>query len=150
MIRDGGLDHPAVIALLHQHRTLAHADRPAELAFALDADALRDPAISFHTAWDGDALLGMAALRHLDARHGEVKSMRVTDAAKRRGVGRALLAHLVALARARGYGRLSLETGTAPRYVPAIALYAAAGFVDAPPFADYAVSPHNRFMTLAL
>ena len=150
-IRPGGLDHPAVIELLRHHVAEAQgSDIPAENAHALGADALRAPGISFFAAWEGDELLGIAALRSLGVDHGEVKSMRVVPAHLGKGVGRALLHHLIATARARGYRRLSLETGTAARFAAANALYVSAGFIDCPPFAAYPASPHNRFMTLDL
>lgn len=150
LIHEGGLDHPDVQALLVLHRAESHGSTPRENAHALDADGLRRPDISFWTAWDGKTLLGMAALRELAPDHGEVKSMRTAPAALRRGIGRALLDHLIATARARGYARLSLETGTAPMFGPANAMYDSAGFRDCPPFGDYPESPHNRFMTLRL
>ncbi|MFN9772167.1 MAG: GNAT family N-acetyltransferase [Burkholderiales bacterium] len=57
-------------------------------------------------------LLGCGALKELDdARHGEVKSMRTPRSLRRRGAGRAVLAHILDEARRRGYTRLSLETG---------------------------------------
>nr|WP_233130712.1 GNAT family N-acetyltransferase [Sphingomonas jeddahensis] len=95
-------------------------------------------------------MLGVAALRQLSPDHGEIKSMRTAPGNLRPGVARALLAHLLALARARGYTRVSLETGTAPMFAAANRLYEAAGFIDGPVFGGYPESPHNRFMTLAL
>ena len=149
-IRPGGLDHPEVQALLVFHRDESHASTPAANAHALDLGGLRAPAISFWTAWEGETLLGMAALRELTRDHGDIKSMRTAPAALRRGVGRRLLDHLIAEARARGYARLSLETGTAAMFDPANRLYEAAGFVDCVAFGGYPASPHNRFMTLTL
>ena len=141
---------PALAALLALHVAGARAHTPPENAHVLDAGGLADPAITFWSAWlDGD-LAGMAALRELAPDHGELKSMRTAPAALRRGVARALLAHVVAQARSRGYARLSLETGTAPAFDAANRLYEATDFVDCPVFADYPVSTHNRFMTLDL
>ena len=149
-IREGGLDHPDVQALLALHRAESLGSTPRENAHALDASGLGQADVSFFTAWEGGTLLGMAALRELVGDHAELKSMRTAPAALRRGVGRALLDHLVATARARGYARLSLETGTAPLFGPANALYARAGFADGPVFGGYPASAHNRFMTMAL
>lgn len=142
--------NPALADLLALHVAFGRANTPAGYTHALDAAGLSDPAVTFWTAWDGGTLLGMVALKMLDAGHGEVKSMRTVPAALRRGVGRALLGHLVATARARGLARLSLETGTHPEYDPANRLYEAAGFVDGPVFGGYPPSPHNRFMTMRL
>jgi putative acetyltransferase len=149
---------PAAAALIAHHLAEARAATPAGNAHAADGAGLADPAVTFWTAWDGDALAGMVALKqldpqhgpHLGPRHGEVKSMRTHPDHLRRGVGRALLAHLLAVARARGYTRVSLETGTAPMFAAANRLYEAAGFVDGPVFGGYPPSPHNRFMTMAL
>ncbi|WP_419807595.1 GNAT family N-acetyltransferase [Sphingomonas sp.] len=139
-----------VAALIAFHAKTARGLIPQGYAHALDAAALVDPAITFFTARDGETLLGMAALRAMSAEHVELKSMRTTPAALRRGVGRALLAHVIAAARARGFARLSLETGTGPMFVPANALYEAAGFTDCAAFGGYPASPHNRFMTMGL
>ncbi|WP_234682943.1 GNAT family N-acetyltransferase [Bradyrhizobium monzae] len=121
-----------------------------EHAQALDASGLSDSAVTFWTVWQDDALVGFGALKQLDDTHAEVKSMRAAPAARGTGVGRAILHHLIAEARKRGYARLSLETGTAPLHVPAVALYRSAGFVSCAPFADYRASPHNQFMSLDL
>lgn len=122
----------------------------AQYAFALDASGLSAPNVAFWTAWQDETLLGFAALKQLDTAHGEVKSMRAAPAARGKGVGRALLDHLIAEARARGYTRLSLETGTAPLHEPALQLYRRAGFVACEAFADYEPSPHNQFLRLEL
>lgn len=149
-LREGGLDDPAVRALVAHHRAEAHASTPAANAHAMDSDGLRHPDISFWTAWDGDTLLGFAALRRLSTDHADLKSMRTAPDQLRKGVGRALLAHLIDLARARGHRRLSLETGTAPMFAAANRMYEAAGFVDCVAYGGYPASPHNRFMTLEL
>lgn len=149
-IRPGGLDNPQVEALIRHHHKEAHASTPAENAHALDLASLRDPAVRFVAAWDGNTLLGIGALKMLAPDHAELKSMRTAPDQLRRGVGRAILTHLIALARSRGITRVSLETGTAPMFAPANALYEAAGFTDCAPFGGYRDSPHNRFMTLDL
>ena len=122
----------------------------ADHAFALDASGLSAPGITFWTAWDGNTVLGFGALKALGEGHGEVKSMRAAPAARGTGVGRAMLGHIVAEARRRGYARLSLETGTAALHAPALALYRRAGFVACDAFAEYRPSPHNQFLTLDL
>ncbi|MCK1723588.1 GNAT family N-acetyltransferase [Bradyrhizobium sp. 141] len=121
-----------------------------EHAQALDASGLSAPTVTFWTVWHGDVLAGFGALKRLDEALGEVKSMRAAPAARGTGVGRAILLHIIAEARKRGYARLSLETGTAPLHVPAVALYRSVGFVPCEPFADYQASPHNQFMSLDL
>lgn len=145
-------DDPAalhVAALLAHHLTELRSVM-ASHAFALDATGLSAPNVSFWTAWHGDTLAGFVALKQLDPWRGEIKSMRAAPAARRTGVGRALLAHIVSVARDRGYARLCLETGTAPLHAPAVALYRAAGFESCNAFADYAPSRYNQFLALDL
>jgi len=153
-IVEGGLDDARVLALLRTHLSRALEITPRESAHALDASSLRAPDIEFWAAWEGEGdaavVLGVAALRTLTPDHGEVKSMHTDERRRRRGVGGALLRHVVAAARARGMTRLSLETGSAPYFAPARALYARHGFVACPPFGDYAPDPHSVFMTRAL
>jgi putative acetyltransferase len=138
------------VADLLAHHLAELRGHMADFAFALDATGLSVPEVTFWTAWRSDTLVGFVALKQLDPRHGEVKSMRAAPEARGTGVGRALLAHVVGEARARDYDRLSLETGTADLHAPAIALYRSAGFVDTGAFADYRPSPHNQFLTLSL
>ena len=149
-IRVDDLQGPEIRALLEEHLAQMHAESPPESVHALDLERLRQPEITFWTAWDEGQLVGCAALKQLNATHGELKSMRTPATLRRRGAGRALLAHLVEAARARGLQRLSLETGTQASFEPARRLYASVGFVETGPFADYAEDPYSCFMTLAL
>jgi putative acetyltransferase len=144
------LDDPEIVELLRRHVTRARAETAPESAHALDLDGLRSPEITVWAVWDCATLLGVGALKRLSQEHGEVKSMHTAEAARRRGVGRAMLDHIVAAARSRGMTRLSLETGSWDYFRPAWALYRGAGFVDCPPFADYVPDPNSVFMTLEL
>ena len=139
-----------VIELLREHLANMYELSPPESVHALDLDGLRAPDVSFWTIWDGDILLGCGALKQLDAGHGEVKSMRTPTALRRRGAGRVMLDHIVSEARARGYRRLSLETGSNDDFLPARRLYESVGFVYCEPFADYRPDPLSSFMTLVL
>lgn len=144
------IDDPArddVRALLERHLAFVRALRPPEDVHALDIDGLSDPSATFFSVRDGGQLLGVAALKRLDADHVELKSMRTAEAARGRGIARALLDHLMAVARDRGYRRMSLETGTEPGFAAARSLYASAGFRVCEPFADYRPSPSSTFMT---
>ena len=143
-------NNPALAALLREHVAEQHGNTPQGFAFALDAGALAAPGITFFSAWDGDTLAGMGAVKQLDPTSGEVKSMRAAPGYRGRGAGHAILSHIIATARDRGYRRLYLETGMTAAYGAALALYRRAGFVSCPPFADYAASPHNQFFMLDL
>ena len=136
-ITEGGLDDPDVIALLGEHLQGMADHSPPESIHALDVDGLRAPDISFWTMRDGDVVVGCIALKQLDDRHGEIKSMRTASAHLRKGVGAALLEHLLAEARRRGYERLSLETGSGPGFEAAHALYRKFGFEYCGPFGNY-------------
>jgi putative acetyltransferase len=81
---------------------------------------------------------------------GEVKSMRTHPEFLRRGIGAAILEHIIGEARARGMHRLSLETGSGPAFEPALALYRKRGFVDGEPFDGYVRSAFNQFLHLPL
>jgi len=149
-ITEGGLDDPRVVALLAGHLARARAETAPGSAHALDLSALRGADVTFWSAWDGDALAGVGALRTLAATHGEVKSMHTAEALRGRGVGSAILRHIIEVARSRGMTRLSLETGSWPYFAAARSLYARHGFVECPPFGDYRADPNSVFMTLAL
>lgn len=149
-IRVGGLDRPEVVELLREHLLDMHRHTPPESIHALDLDALRAPGISFWSMWAGDELMGCGALKQLDPRHGEIKSMRTAAAHLRQGVARRMLEHLIAEARHRQYRRLSLETGSTAAFAPARRLYAEFGFRPSGPFADYTDDPHSVYLTLEL
>ena len=144
------LSRPEIHALLDEHLQNMYALSPPESVHALDLDKLRQPGITFWSAWDGPALLGCGALKELNATHAEVKSMRTPQALRRRGAGRALLAHIVDVAKMRGYARLSLETGSQPAFRPAQQLYESFGFTRCGPFEGYVDDPNSVFMTLRL
>ena len=139
-----------VRGLLERHLAFTNAQSPPEDVHALDVEGLRDPSVTFFSFRDEGELLGVGALKELDGRHAEVKSMHTVQAARGRGVARTILHHLLAVARERGYTRISLETGSMEAFAPARTLYATAGFTSCEPFADYRPSPHSTFMTLSL
>lgn len=139
-----------VQALLQRHLEFAHATTPPEGVHALDTGGLLDPAVTFFSLRQDDELLAIGALKELDARHGEVKSMHTAAAARGGGAGRAMLAHIIGVAAQRGYERLNLETGSMAAFGPARALYASAGFTLCGPFGNYQPSATSTFMTLAV
>jgi len=139
-----------VIGLLQAHLDYCRASSPPESVHALDLEGLRARNVTFWSIWDGQQILGCGALKELDPRHGEVKSMHTKVSARGRGVAAAMVKHIIAEARARGYWRLSLETGADDPFAPARALYASFGFVLTDPFADYRIDPFSVFMKLDL
>lgn len=149
-IREGGLDEPQVVALLEVHAGGMLASSPPGSCHFLDLSALRTPAITFLSCWDGGTLLGIGALKALGDGAGEVKSMRTARAALRRGVGAAILRDIIARARQRSYRALKLETGTGPAFDAAHALYVGHGFAACDAFGDYEATAFNRFYALNL
>jgi len=146
-------DDPArepVASLIREHLQEMHVHTPPESIHALPVDALKGPGITFWTAWSGDDLVGCGALAELAPDHGEVKSMRTARSHLRRGVGSAVLLHIIDEARRRGYIRLSLETGSMQHFAPARALYARHGFGYCDPFGSYRPDPNSVFMTRTL
>jgi putative acetyltransferase len=149
-ITNGGLDDARVQALLAHHFTTARAETARGSAHALDLGGLKTPDIQFFSAWDGDTVVAIGALKKLSPSHGEVKSMHTEQSCRRKGAGSAMLQHIIARAREMGLSRLSLETGSWPFFIPARELYKRHGFAECPPFGDYVLDPNSVFMTLEL
>lgn len=149
-IRIDDLRGPEIADLLRAHLAFCRATSPPESTHALDLDGLRVPEITFWSAWVGPHLIGCGALKEIDPAHGEIKSMHTAAKHRGQGVGVAILKHIVAEARLRGYRRLSLETGSMAAFAPARALYAGFGFTGCPPFDTYKPDPNSVFMTLDL
>ncbi|MES2338709.1 MAG: GNAT family N-acetyltransferase [Pseudomonadota bacterium] len=146
----GGLDDPQIVAMLRDHVAAAHANSPPGETFVLDVSHLRDPAIRFWSVWEGDALAGMGALKLLEPGHAEIKSMRVAASHQRRGIGAAIVTHLLDEARSMGLARVSLETGSNQAFAAARALYERAGFAPCERFGDYPGGDFSRYYTLKL
>ena len=139
-----------VLALLNEHLSNMYELSPAESVHALDVSKLQEPDVTFWTVWEEDELLGCGALKELSPRHGEVKSMRTPAARRRTGAGRAVLAHIIGVAKERRYQRLSLETGSSAAFLPAQRLYESFGFTYCGPFGSYTEDPNSVFMSLHL
>ncbi len=144
------LNRSEVHALLAEHMINMHELTPAESVHALDLEELRASDVTFWTVWSDAELLGCGALKELSSNHGEIKSMRTPADKRRRGAGRLLLSHIVEEASARGYQRLSLETGPASGFEAAHRLYLSYGFRVCGPFGSYVEDPYSVFMTMTL
>lgn len=149
-IRVDDLSGNQVKAMIAEHLAGMFADSPPESVHALDLEGLKKPEVTFWCAWEGEELMGCGAMKELDSQHGELKSMRTASAHLRKGVARNILAHIIEVAKERGYKRLSLETGSMDSFIPARKLYEDFGFSYCGPFADYAPDPNSAFMTKEL
>ncbi len=147
-IRPGDLQDQRILGLLRYHFAKCHEVTPPGSAHVFDVSRLAHPTIDFFAAWDGEALLGVGAVKYFEDASGEVKSMHTSEAARRRGVGGAILRHIMAAARAKGVKRLNLETGSFGYFEPAVAMYKAQGFTECPPFGNYKPDPNSLFLTL--
>jgi putative acetyltransferase len=144
------LSRVAVLRLLEEHLRNMYELSPPEKVFAFDASKLKAPDVTFWTAWNGEYLLGCAALKEISATQGEIKSMRTPTSLRKTGAGRALLNHIIDVARSRGYHALYLETGCHPAFLPAQTLYRSAGFAVCGPFGTYRENGNSVFMSLRL
>ena len=149
-IIEDDLSGEAIRELVARHLSGMHANSPACKVHALPVEKLRQPGVTFYSAWVGDVLAGMGAIRELDATHGELKSMRVASDWLGKKIGEAVLLHLLSIARQRGYARVSLETGQGPAFEPALGLYRKHGFVNCEAFADYVLDDFSQCLTLKL
>jgi putative acetyltransferase len=134
-------------SIVREHLTGVIALTPIESVHALPLDKLKQPNITFWTAWIGHELCGCGALKKIDATHGEVKTMRTRAKFLRKGVGQAVLSHIINHATETGIKRVSLETGSSEAFMAARAMYLKNGFVICGPFGDYKLDPHSVFMT---
>jgi putative acetyltransferase len=143
----GGLNHPQVLAMLRYHYDVNIAVTPAGSAHVFDISRLAQPDVSFWSAWQGETLMGVGALKRMNERDGEVKSMHTLQTARRSGTGTTLLKHIMTEAKAMGLKQLWLETGSFEFFAPARALYTKFGFVECEPFVGYKPDVNSTFMT---
>jgi putative acetyltransferase len=135
---------------LQRHLDFAHSVTPPDDVHALDLDGLLDPRVTFFSLREDGVLLGIGAVKQLDETHYELKSIHTAEGARGRGVGRAVVEHLLGVARERGAHRVSLETGSMEAFAPSRSLYNRLGFVECGPFDTYSPSRSSTFMTLDL
>ncbi len=146
-IKIDDLSGAEIVTLLNEHLNDMRSASPPESTHALDLDGLRKTEITFWTIWDVDKLAGCAAIKELNPKHAEVKSMRTAAEFRRSGVASKLLQHIIDEAKRRQYQTLSLETGAMAFFEPAHKLYASFSFEKCAPFADYKEDPNSVFMS---
>ncbi|MGB6298025.1 MAG: GNAT family N-acetyltransferase [Rivularia sp. (in: cyanobacteria)] len=145
-IREDDLTGKKIADFLQEHLDDMNEISPPESFHALDLEALRSPNITFWSAWEGSELIGCGALKELDSKSGEVKSMRTAKTHRRKGVASKILERIIKEAKRRGYNCLYLETGSFPEFACARALYIRYGFEFREPFAEYIDDPNSVFM----
>lgn len=142
--------NPDLSLLMERHTRAMHADTPPESIHMMDAAQLAAPDITFLVMREDGVPVGMGAFKRIDATHAEIKSMHILSELRGRGLARTMLDHLMGEAKAHGFTRLSLETGSQDSFAAARALYLAAGFDTCPPFEGYELDPMSVFMTREL
>lgn len=139
-----------VTRLLSAHLAFARSHGPPEDVHALDGEELTDPGTTFFSARAGGIVVAVGAIKRLDSEHAELKSIHTAEHARGKGVGTAMVTHLIEQARSMGFRRLSLETGAMDAFAPSRSLYLALGFRVCEPFVPYRASSNSVFMTLDL
>jgi putative acetyltransferase len=150
VVREDNLEGEQTRSLLAQHLAELHANSPRGGVFALDLSGLQVPEVTVWSAWRGDSIASIGALKMLDHVTGEVKSMRTHPAFLRMGAAAVILERIVKTARSRGLRQLSLETGRGPAFEPALAMYRSRGFVNGDAFSDYQQNGFSQFLHLRL
>ena len=146
----GGLNQPAVQALLANHQQRMAEQSPPESRHVLNLNGLKKPEITFWSLWKGVELAGCVALKQGDLTWGEIKSMKVAPPFTGLGLGKLMLEYVVNQAKDRGYHALKLETGSMAYFEPARQLYRRFGFTECSPFGNYQADSNNVFMSLNL
>jgi len=149
-IKVDDLSGPEIVEFLEEHIRDMRSVSPPQSKHALDLEGLKKSDVTFWTVWEQDVLQGCGALKHLDAHHAEIKSMRTSFSSRGKGIASELMRHLIQESKRRGYIRLSLETGAMAFFEPARRLYTRFGFVVCPPFSTYKEDSNSVFMTLNL
>ena len=134
---EGNFNNPEVNELLVKHFIELRSVSPKGSAHVLDINGLKDPVIKFWSLWENDNLIGSGALKFLDKKHGEFKSIRVNDKFKNKGYGLKIINHLIEESKKLNIKRLSLETGAGKFFTPARKLFIRCGFKTCEPFSHY-------------
>ncbi len=147
---EGNFNHPEVNELLKRHFIELRAASPEESTHVLDIPGLKAPSIKFWSLWDDNKLLGCGALKFLDKKHGEFKSIRIHDNFRRQNIGVKLIEHLIIEAKKLKIKRISIETGAGKFFEPARKLFKKCGFKPCEPFAQYKSDPNSLYYTLQI
>ena len=118
-IKEDDLCGREIINLLEESLEEIRSATPAGSSHALDLSGLKSSDITFWTAWEGEELVGCGALKHLSNKEGEIKSMRAVTSHRGKGIGMAILSHIVQEAEERAYTKLYLETAVMDYFLPA-------------------------------
>ncbi len=132
-------DAPDAFALIGELEDELAAAYAVESRHGYSVDKLIARGVEFFVARVDGQPAGCGGIEIVGAEYGELKRMFVRPSFRGRGISKAILDHLLGVARKRGVPVVRLETGIHQR--AAIALYEAAGFYRIPPFGPYHADP---------
>ena len=145
---EGNFDNPKVNELLVNHFKELRSVSPENSCHVLDIKGLKTENIKFWSLWEEDELVGCGALKFLEKKHGELKSIRIADTFRKKNYGKKVIEHLILEAKKLEITKLSLETGAGNFFEPARKLFRNCGFKDCDPFDDYKLNPDSCYMTI--
>ena len=145
---EGNFNNDEVNKLLLNHFKELRSVSSEGSTHVLDIQGLKDPSIKFWSIWEDSKLVGCGAIKLLEQKHGEFKSIRVTNEFRKKGYGEKILKHLLIKAKNLNLKKLSIETGSGDFFKPARELFKKIGFRECPPFAHYKVDPNSCYMNL--
>ena len=147
---EGNFDNLEVNDLLKKHFIELKSVSPEGSTHVLDIEGLKDPSIKFWSLWENKELVGCGALKFLEKKHGEFKSIRVADKYRKTGIGEKIIDHLIEEAKKLEVSKFSIETGAGNFFLPARKLFSKFGFKKCPPFAHYKNDPNSCYYSLDL
>ena len=147
---EGNFDNNEVHQLLIKHFIELRLESPEGSAHVLDINGLKAPSIKFWSLWENDKLMGSGALKFLDKKHGEFKSIRVNDKFRSKGYGLKVINHLIDEAKKLNIKKLSLETGAGKFFSPARKLFIKSGFKVCDPFSHYEEDINSVYMSMLI
>jgi len=147
---EGNFDNLEVHELLIKHFIELRSVSPKGSTHVLDIAGLKDPSIKFWSLWEENDLMGSGALKFLDKKHGEFKSIRVSDKFRNKENGSKVINHLINEAKKLNIKRLSLETGSGKFFTPARKLFIKCGFKTCKPFSHYGDDINSVYMTMLI
>ena len=145
---ENNFDDPQVNDLLNKHFVELRTVSPQGSTHVLDILGFKHESIRFWSLWENNDLIGCGAIKFLDEKHGEFKSIRVADKYRRSGAGEKIIFHLINQAKQIGINKLSIETGAGEFFAPARKLFKKFGFKTCKPFAHYKDDPNSCYFSL--
>ena len=144
---EGNFDNLEVNELLTEHFKELKAASPKGSAHVLDIPGLKNPSIKFWSLWENEKLIGCGALKFLENKHGEFKSIRIHNNFRNKGYGMKIINHLTYEAKKLGIKRISIETGAGKFFEPARKLFKKCNFEVCEPFAHYKEDKNSIYLT---